>query len=187
MHSALSHPRPPPAPGRPLTARTSLLLLPLLLLYACAGYRLGPTGGQTALEKSVQVRFFANRTLQPRLEEPVAQALRRTLQQDGTFRLVSRRDDADVVVDGTLTDYERVAMAFQPRDLVSVKEYELRLRAHVVARQRLSGAVVLDAEIKARTTVSVGDDLSSVERQAIPLLAEDLARNITTALAEGSW
>jgi len=35
--------------------------------------------------------------------------------------------------------------------------------------------------------IRVGDDLTSTERQALPLLAADLAKNVTTLLVEGTW
>jgi hypothetical protein len=35
--------------------------------------------------------------------------------------------------------------------------------------------------------VHIGDDLASAEREAMPLLAEDLAQNITELLTEGAW
>ena len=37
------------------------------------------------------------------------------------------------------------------------------------------------------TLVRVGSDLSSAERQAIPLLADDLAKNVTELLVDGTW
>ena len=37
------------------------------------------------------------------------------------------------------------------------------------------------------TTIRSGADLASAERQAAPLLAEDLARKIADALADGTW
>jgi hypothetical protein len=37
------------------------------------------------------------------------------------------------------------------------------------------------------TLIRVGSDLTSAERQALPLLAADLARNITALLADGTW
>jgi hypothetical protein len=33
----------------------------------------------------------------------------------------------------------------------------------------------------------VGTDLADAERQSLPLLAEDLARNVTVLLTEGTW
>ena len=38
-----------------------------------------------------------------------------------------------------------------------------------------------------RTTLRVGSDLTSSERQAIPLAAEDLARHVTSLLVDGEW
>jgi Lipopolysaccharide-assembly len=155
-------------------------------LAGCAGYRLGPTGGQGSGERSIQVNFFKNQTIEPRLVEAVAQALRRNLQQDGTYRLRSG-GDADLIVNGVIIRYERVPVSFQPTDVISVQDYEEKLIARVTATERISGKTVLDREITGRTMVSVGTDLPSAERQAIPLLADDLARNATTYLAEGSW
>src|SRR6185369_17073313 len=45
----------------------ALLCLLAALLAGCAGYRLGPTGGQTAGARSVQINPFVNQTIEPRL------------------------------------------------------------------------------------------------------------------------
>jgi hypothetical protein len=37
------------------------------------------------------------------------------------------------------------------------------------------------------TLLRVGSDLTSAERQALPLLAADFARQVTALLADGSW
>ena len=47
--------------------------------------------------------------------------------------------------------------------------------------------MILEKDVQGRTTLRPGLDLSSAERQAVPLLAQDLARNITSLLADGSW
>ena len=61
------------------SARKTLLAAPVsagsvLGAAGCAGYRLGPTNGTPARSRSVEVALFPNRTLEPRLSEPVAQA-----------------------------------------------------------------------------------------------------------------
>jgi len=56
-----------------------------------------------------------------------------------------------------------------------------------VARDRISGKVILDKEVKGHTFVHVGNDLASAESEAMPLLAEDLALNIAELLTEGAW
>ena len=45
------------------------------LLAGCAGYQLGPTGGQTAGARSIQINPMDNRTLEPRLGEAVTAAV----------------------------------------------------------------------------------------------------------------
>jgi hypothetical protein len=57
----------------------------------------------------------------------------------------------------------------------------------VTAVDRTSGKVLVDREVGGRTTIRIGPDLTSAERQAAPNLAEDLARNITSVLVDGTW
>lgn len=152
----------------------------------CAGYRLGPTNGTKAGEKSVEVRPFANDTLEPRLVDPVMATLRRSLQQDGTFRLATD-GGGDVVVSGTLVAYKRGELGYQPNDTLTVRDYFIELTARVVAVDRGTGKTNLNRTVTGRTTIRVGSDLASSERQAAPVLAADLARNITSLLVDGTW
>ena len=156
------------------------------LLAGCAGYRLGPTNGTPAGSRSVEVALFPNRTLEPRLSEPVAQALRKRFQQDGTFRLATH-GDADVLVTGELTQFTRVPLSFQRNDIITTRDYDVQLTARVKAIERGSGKVLLDRDVVARTTIQNHADLGSAERQSAPLLAEDLARKVSSLLVDGAW
>ena len=158
----------------------------LLASAGCAGYRLGPTNGIAAGSRSVQVNLFQNETREPRLSEPVATSLRRILQQDGTYRLATR-GDADIILEGTITEFNRSGLTFDPRDVLTVRDYELVLTARFTATERGTGRVIAASAASGRTTIRAGADLPSAERQAAPLLAEDLARKITSALVDGSW
>jgi hypothetical protein len=157
-----------------------------LALCGCAGYRVGPTNPAATQGRTIQVRFFENPTFEPRLVESLNQSLRRVLQQDGSLR-VSTHGEADLILSGVLVSYDRLPLAFQPRDVATVKDYEIRLRAQVKVLEPRTGKAVLDREVAGRTTIRVGSDLASAERQGIPLLAEDLAKNITALLVEGAW
>jgi hypothetical protein len=164
------------------------LLVGLLALggSGCAGYKLGPVNGLAAGEKSVQVTPFANRTLEPRLTDAVTTQLRKALQQDGTYQLASH-DDGDIVLSGSITRYQRQEVGFSASDILTVTDYRLEIRAQVTARQRNSSKVILDQLVIGSTIIRVTTDLTSAERQALPLLAADLAQNVTALLAEGSW
>jgi hypothetical protein len=157
-----------------------------LLGWGCAGYRLGPTNGEVAGAKSIQVNFFRNETFEPRLVEAIGTALRRTLQQDGTYRL-DTQGDADIVVDGVVTHYHRLGVSFQPQDTITPTDFQITMLVKITATERRTGRVLLDREVPARATIRIGPDLASAERQAVPLLAQDLAWNVTSLLVDGTW
>jgi hypothetical protein len=157
-----------------------------LLLAGCASYQLGPTNGMAAGEKSIQVMPFVNSTMEPRLGDEVTQQMRKQLQRDATFRLASQ-GDADIVVTGEITRYQRFEMSFAPNDILTVRDFRLMITAQVTARDRISGKVLLDQPVSGNTLLRVGSDLTSAERQALPLLAADLAYNTTVLLVDGTW
>ena len=169
--------------------RTVLLLCLVAIvpgLMGCAGYRLGPTNGQSAGARSIQIKPFYNRTIEPRLVESLAFALRKQLQQDGTFTLETD-NAADIIVNGTIVNYERQQLSLQTRDSITPRDYRLTITVHLVATERSSGKVVLDHKVKGYSDIRIGPDLPSAERQALPLVAEDLARNATALLVDGTW
>jgi len=163
-----------------------LLLLVITACAGCAGYRVGPVSGDIAGDRSIEVTPFASKVIEPRVGDAVTTSLRRQLQQEGTFRL-NTRGEADVVVTGSVIEYDRSNISFQPEDILTPRDYRLRIRAHVTARDRTSGRVLLDRDVLGQTTLRVTPDLSSAERQAIPQATDDLARNITALLTEGAW
>jgi hypothetical protein len=155
-----------------------------LLLCGCAGYTLGPGNGLAARDKSIRIAPFANQTLEPRLGDAVMSALRKHLQRDGTYRL-STRGSADIVVSGVISDYSRHELSLLPNDVLTVNDYRVNVTAQVTVRDAGTGRVLLDQPVKGYTLVRVGTDLTSAERQAMPLLAEDLAKNVTALLVDG--
>jgi hypothetical protein len=163
-----------------------LLLLVAAGLSGCAGYRLGPTNGAPTGARSIQVAYFQNETMEPRLSEAVVHAMRKRLQQDGSFRLATQ-NDGDLIVKGAILRYEREAVSFQPADVITVRDYEVTLHCRVVAEERGTGRVVLDQVVRGRATLRVQEDQTSVERQTLPVLADDFARNAVDLLVDGTW
>jgi hypothetical protein len=91
------------------------------------------------------------------------------------------------VVTGRLTKYERRVVSLVSTDVATARDYDVSLTAMVTARERSSGKVIFDKPVTSYTLVRVGPDLPSRERQALPLLATDLARRVTALLADGTW
>jgi hypothetical protein len=134
----------------------------------------------------VQINPFINKTLEPRLIDYVMNSLRKNLQQDGTYK-VDTHDDGDIIVSGVITSFTRAELSFQPTDIITVQDYEIRMTAQVTARQRSTGNIIFDKPVTGRTSLRVGTDLTSAERQAIPLLADDLAKKTMALLVDGTW
>ena len=167
--------------------RRAIIFLALPLLFTgCLGYKVGPTNGMEAGSRSIQFLPPLNSTYEPRVGESLSQALRRQIQRDGTYHL-NTKGDGDVLVTTTITRYDRQGLTFEARDTLAVRDYRVALFAHVNAVDRVTGKTIVNREFRGRTDVRVGSDLSSAERQALPLITEDLARNITSALCDGEW
>lgn len=169
--------------------RALKFFLPALAAFAlagCAGYHLGPVMDETAGDKSVEVLPFNNQTLEPRLGDALTQALRERLQTDATYHLATH-EDGDIVVTGVVRTYQRAALGYSSVDSVTPENYRIEVVVHVTARDKATGKVLLDRDVKGHTLVNIGPDLASSERQALPLVSEDLARNITELLTEGTW
>lgn len=164
----------------------ALLILVLGLTTIGCAYQVGPTNGLQAGTQSIEIHPFANDTQEPRIIDPVTTALRRSIQRDGTFTL-STRDGADVLLNGRIVRYTRQELSVQPTDVVTVRDYKLEITAKVTARVISTGRELLDREVSGHTTIRVGSDLVTSERQAIPIAAENLAFNITSLLADGDF
>lgn len=159
-----------------------------VLSAGCAGYHLGPVNPNVvAGDKTIEIVPFNNLTLQPRLGDAVTQALRERMQTDGTYRLATH-NPGDVVVTGVITTYSREGVSFLRTDVATAENYRVEITALVTVRDSSTGKVLFDKKpVHGFTLVQVGTDLTDAERQSLPLLAEDLARNITALLTEGAW
>jgi hypothetical protein len=169
-----------------MRAPVLLLCAAALLLAGCAGYRLGPTNGQSAGARAVQIRPFVNHTPEAGMADEVTSALRRAVQQDGTFRLETQ-GAGDLVVTGVLKQYQRRELSLSRSDTRTVLDYQVQLTAEVTATETSSGRVLFSRPFNAGALLRVGDDLVSSERQALPQLARELARQVAALLADGEW
>ena len=52
---------------------------------------------------------------------------------------------------------------------------------------RVTGEVIIQREITGSSIVRVGNDLTAGQRQAVPLIADQLARQATDLIVDGDW
>jgi hypothetical protein len=57
----------------------------------------------------------------------------------------------------------------------------------VVAVNVNTGKTILSKDVFGRTYIRIGNDQSSAERQAIPILTDDLARNAVSFVVDGDF
>lgn len=155
------------------------------LLLAGCGYTLGPTNGLAAGDKTVQITPFLNHTFEPRLGDAVTTALRKNIQTDGTYHLATH-GEADLVVTGVLSHYNRHVLNLGSNDVLTVQTYDVSVVAEMTARDVNAGTTKHWTNT-ATTLVRVGSDLTSSERQAMPVLAGELAKHVTDSLVDGTW
>lgn len=165
---------------------SSVTLVGLLATAGCAGYKLGPTNSRKAGETSIRIAPVQNETIEPRLSEAVNAALRKQLQQDGTFRLETQ-DEAGILVTSRIIRLDRSYLSLNPKDIITPRDYQMVLLMQLTATERGTGKILVDRTVTGRTTVRVGADVNSAEREAVPLLAEVVARRATSILADGDW
>ena len=169
------------------------LFLPLaaLLFGSCAGYHVGPIKPtRMAKVTTIAVPSFKNDTLLPRVEVLLANAVIKQLQQDGTYRIV-RENEADAIFQGHLEQVVRRPARSVRGNVLLTREYLLTLRCTYEVTDRVTGAI-LDrraalgqATIFVSGTDAIAADLTQDERQAIPIAAENLAKDIVSHLSEG--
>jgi len=172
----------PSPPGRRSALRCLLGCLAALLA-GCA-YQLGPTNQQVSGAQSITIEAFPNDTLQPGLTDIVNSAVRRQVQRDGTFHLETR-GTADVVVTGRIIRYGRLPLGSRRDDVITPQDYDVSITAHVQAVR--GGQVVYEGDVIGRALVASTPNLNVSERENIPVAAENLARNLISAIANGSW
>lgn len=168
-----------------------LMALAGLVLSGCAGYHVGPIKPtRMAKVSTVAVSSFKNDTLLPRVEVLLATALIKQFQLDGTYKIV-RENDADAIIHGHLEQVIRTPARSVRGNVLLTREYILTLRCSYEVTDRATGAVLDRRSVIGRTTMfisgtsTIAADLTQDERQALPLAAEDLAKNIVSHLSEG--
>jgi hypothetical protein len=164
------------------------LAAPLLLLSVfasgCAGYHVGPVT-KTSFH-SIAVPMFRNETLRPQIEAQISNAIIRRLQEDGSLR-IEGRPRADVILVGTVFRYDRIALRSLRSDTGVPREYRISITVRVEALDRRTGETVLKStEVEGTSDVFIGEDQQSAEMQALPLVADDIAKRVTGLLVE-SW
>ena len=156
-----------------------------VVLSSCAGYHLGSIKPYALRDiHTIAVPTFKNDTLTPRAEVLITDTVIKQMQLDGTYRIASGNENADATLHGEIFRVGRSPARSVRGNVLATTEFNLTL----IVRYRLvdkGGNQLAGGDVAGATNFFVSSDVSTDERQALPLAAESLAKNLTSQISEG--
>ena len=165
----------------------SSLLAPLgcLCLSGCLGYHIGPVKPYYLRDvHTIAVPTFRNDTLIPRIEVLVTDTVIKQFQQDGTFQIASD-ENADAILKGEISRISRSPARSVRGNVLATSEFNLAVRVKYKLVGRDGKPLAPPTEVSGTTSFFVGTDVTTDERQALPLATEELATRLVSQLSEG--
>lgn len=163
-----------------------LLVLPLLLLSSCAGYRLG--GGKPASLSSVtaiSVPMFKNETQHPRAEAIATSAVAAALSQDGTYKVTST-DKADAILEGTLEEIQYTSIRGTRLDTLLPEELHNEVEISWVLKDARDPTKTLaSGKSSGKSQLFVDTNLQTARNNALPDALERAGESLVSTLSNG--
>ena len=156
-----------------------------LCLSGCAGYRVGdvkPNYLQGV--RKIAILNFRNATFNPRVETLVTNTIIKQFQQDGTYQITSPAE-ADAILDGVVSGISRGPTRSVRGNVLATNEFNLGLTIGYTLRDKSGKALAGPGNVTGGTSFFVGTDVTTDERQALPLAAQDLAVRLVSQISEG--
>jgi len=161
----------------------------LALAFACAGcgYRLAGQG--SVLPEHVRAFLivpFENRTQRPEIEQRVTEAVALELTRRGRYSVVSKRADADAILEGAILEYRRAPVQFTDELLANRIEAIVRLEATV--RDLATDEILWSQSgliFKEQFDVPQGGLFFDQEVLALDDIAKGAASALVTSILEG--
>ena len=156
-----------------------------VLLSGCAGYHLGSVKPYALRDvHTIAVPTFKNNTLVPRAEVLVTDTVIKEIQSDGSYRIAGGDQDADATLKGEIVGVVRRPARSVRGNVLATTEFNLRLsvRYRLVDRK---GTELAGGGAGGTTSFFVSTDVNTDERQALPLAAELLGKDLARQLSEG--
>jgi len=118
------------------------------------------------------------------MESLITSTVIKQFQQDGTFR-IANENTADATLKGEIVSVGRSPARSVRGNVLATTEFNLALRVHYTLIGRDGKPLAGPADVYGTTSFFVGEDVSTDERQALPIAAEELAVRLVNQLSEG--
>jgi hypothetical protein len=154
-------------------------------LTGCLGYHIGPVKPSYLHDvHTLAVPTFQNQTLLPRIEVLVTSTVIKQFQQDGTFRIVGD-EDSDATLKAEIMRVDRSPARSVRGNVLATTEFALAMHVKYSLIGRDGKTLAGPAEVTGTTSFFVGTDVTTDERQALPLATQELATRLVSQLSEG--
>jgi hypothetical protein len=159
--------------------------LACLGLSGCLGYHIGPAKPYYLRDvHTIAIPTFQNKTLIPRIEVLVTDTVIKQFQQDGTFR-IENGGSADATLKGEILRISRSPARSVQGNVLATSEFNLSMHVKYTLVGPDGKSLGPAGEVVGTTSFFVGTDVTTDERQALPLATEELANHLVTQLSEG--
>jgi hypothetical protein len=151
------------------------------LSVAGCGYRVGAVNPDDPI-KTIYIPMVKNKTKEPAIAARATSKIINAFQIDGTYMVVNEKE-ADVILETTLTSYNRSALRYDKNDIT--REYRLTIGADLALRDARARKVIWNAKrVEGEKAFFVTITLPESERIAEPFALEDLATHIVERVTE---
>jgi outer membrane lipopolysaccharide assembly protein LptE/RlpB len=159
--------------------RNALYFMLLAFLLSSCGYHLSGYGSSLPSNiRTISIPVFKNSSSEPNIQRDTTDAVRRAFTSDGRLKITDAKK-ADLIIRGTLTDYQLRAVAFNSED--SAEEYIVRIGVQITAYERIKKKIIYDQKFTTqwnyRATSNVVDsqlEKNTALREAYADLADRL-------------
>jgi hypothetical protein len=146
------------------------------------GYQLGgtrPVGVET-----VYMAPVINQTSEPAIELQVTRALRERIHLDGRLKQLNTRDQADAVIEITLTNYRLSPITYRNELKTAAQDYRLRITATARLKEAQTGKILSESTNYGEAVFRFESDLTNSKRNALPAAAQEIAKLLIDDLIE---
>jgi len=154
-------------------------------LFSGCGYHLVGTGNTLPPHlKTIYISVFKNTSSQPEIHRELTSAVLKSFINDGRLKL-AKKDDADLIMDATLTYYQKRNVSFGSQDLVSNIILEFRVQLKVT--DQVKNKIFIEKEVKTQWDYKSTNDIATTEKarlKAIDLSFQDLGRRLVSLLVD---
>ena len=155
----------------------------LLILSACSHYQMGT--GAKAKFSTLFIPPVTSTAVIPQAQVLVTTQLREAFIRDGRVSLVDSADEADAILQISLSGYDRTVAVSRPDDTGLARRFDVTLRAKAtLTDNRSKVAYFVQRPLSATRGAFTDSGLVPAEYETLPLLAEQLANDSVHAVLD---